>query len=63
VLSLAVADLLLLTQRDLKRMLAKSSLFLTSGRIHHVEHTTRIALCAVQGRLPGRGRQPEVVAA
>lgn len=90
-LSLAVAALLLLAQRDLKRMLAystvenmgllalgaaagsrlaigavllhvlghgltKSSLFLTSGRIHHVEHTTRITeVRALLARRPGLG--------
>lgn len=91
-LSLAVAAVMLLAQRDLKRMLAystvenmgllalgaaaggrlaigavllhvlghgltKSSLFLTSGRIHHVEHTTAIReVQALLARRPGLGR-------
>ena len=90
-LSLAVAAAMLLAQRDLKRMLAystvenmgllalgaatgsrlaigavllhvlghglaKSSLFLTSGRIHHAEHTTRIgAVRSLLARRPGLG--------
>ncbi|HET9657298.1 MAG TPA: proton-conducting transporter membrane subunit [Kineosporiaceae bacterium] len=91
-LSLAVSAALLLAQRDLKRMLAystvenmgllalgaaagsrlaigavllhvlghgltKSSLFLTSGRIHHSEHTTRIEeVTRLLARRPGLGR-------
>jgi hydrogenase-4 component F len=91
-LSLGVSAVLLLAQRDLKRMLAystvenmgllalgaaagsrlaigavllhvlghgltKSSLFLTSGRIHHAEHTTQIrGVTRLLARRPGIGR-------